>query len=101
LFLPSASRKHRNTNGALSPRLINAIVEHIAVEANNGLPEEEQIHLHPHMFRHTHAYQILKKGRSLTYVQKRLGHQSMNYLALYTQMPEGEEKELLDEAEFK
>lgn len=101
LFLPSASRKHRNTSGTLSPRLINAIVEHVAQEANKGMQAEEHIHLHPHMFRHTHAYQILKKGRSLTYVQKRLGHQSMNYLALYTQMPEGEEKELLDEAEFK
>ncbi len=101
LFLPSKSRKHRNTNGRLSPRLINVIVEHIANVANQGLPNEEQIKLHPHMLRHTHAYQILKKGRSLPYLQKRLGHQSMNYLALYAQMPEIEEKELLDNAEFK
>lgn len=100
-FLPSSSRKHRNQTGNLSPRSINAIVEHIATEANKGVPSEELIKLHPHMFRHTHAYQILKKGRSLPYLQKRLGHQSMNYLALYTQMPESEEKELLDGAEFK
>mgnify|MGYP001601465083 CR=1 FL=1 len=45
--------------------------------------------------------QIFIKGKSLTSLQKRLGHQSMNYLALYTQMPEQEEKELLDGAEFK
>ena len=53
------------------------------------------------MFRHTHAYQVLKKGRSLTYLQKRLGHQSMHYLALYAQMPETEEKQLLNDAEYK
>ena len=53
------------------------------------------------MLRHTHAYQVLKTGRSLPYVQKRLGHQSLNYLSLYTQMPESEELQLLDEAEFK
>ncbi len=101
LFLPSSSRKHRNRTGKLAPRTINAIVKNIAAEANKGFPQEDHIQLHPHMFRHTHAYQILKKGRSLTYLQKRLGHLSMNYLALYTQMPEGEERELLDEAEFK
>ncbi len=101
LFLPSASRKHRNTNGRLSPRSINVIVEHIAEFASQGLSKEEKIKLYPHMLRHTHAYQILKKGRSLPYLQKRLGHQSMNYLALYAQMPEMEEKDLLDEAEFK
>jgi site-specific recombinase XerD len=100
-FLPSSSRKHRNTTGQLSVRSINVIVEQIAETANQNLPPEEQIKVHPHMFRHTHAYQILKKGKSLTYLQKRLGHQSMNYLALYTQMPEQEEKELLDGAEFK
>lgn len=101
LFLPSASRKHRNTSGKLSVRSINVIVEQIAETANLNLPAEELIRVHPHMFRHTHAYQILKKGNSLTYLQKRLGHQSMNYLALYTQMPEQEEKELLNGAEFK
>ncbi|MCD4655609.1 tyrosine-type recombinase/integrase [bacterium] len=101
LFLPSSSRKHRNKTCGMAPRTINAIVKNIATEANKGLSEENQIQLHPHMFQHTHAYQILKKDRSLPYLQKRLGHQSMNYLALYTQMPEGEEKELLDGAEFK
>ncbi|HLC17291.1 MAG TPA: tyrosine-type recombinase/integrase [Thermodesulfovibrionia bacterium] len=100
LFLPSASRKHRNQNGRLSPRLINVIVSNIEKETNKNLPKEEHIKLHPHIFRHTHAYQILKHGRSLPYLQKRLGHQSMNFLALYAQMPETEEMELLNGAEF-
>jgi integrase len=60
LFLPSSSRKHRNRTVRLSPRTINAIGENMAKEANKGLPEEEHIKLHPLMFRHTHAYQILK-----------------------------------------
>lgn len=101
LFLPTASRNHRNRTGKLSPRTINVIVDRISAEANKSLPPEERITVHPHMFRHAHAYRILKKGRSLAYLQKRLGHQSMNYLALYAQMPEGEEKTLLDDAEFR
>ena len=100
-FLPSASRRHRNADGRLAPRSINFIVDQVCDAANKGLPPEEHIKLHPHMFRHTHAYQILKKGRSLPYLQKRLGHQSMHYLALYAQMPELEEEELLNGAEFK
>lgn len=101
LFLPSRSREHRNQSGRLSPRSVNAIVKQIETAANEGLPPETRMKLHPHKFRHTHAYQILKKGRSLPYLQKRLGHQSMNYLALYAQMPEKEEQQLLDDAEFK
>lgn len=101
LFLPSASRRHRNRSGSLSPRSINAIVAQIQTAANEGLSSKDRIKLTPHKFRHTHAYQILKKGRSLPYLQKRLGHQSMNYLALYAQMPEKEEQKLLDDAEFK
>lgn len=62
-FLPSSSRKHRIHTGKLSPRSINVTVENIAAEANKGLPPEEQIKFHPYLFRHTHAYQILKKGR--------------------------------------
>ena len=101
LFLPSGARKHRNQNGRLSPRVINVIVSNIEKEANKDLPEEEHLKLHPHVFRHTHAYQVLKNGRSLPYLQKRLGHQSMNFLALYAQMPETEEMELLNTSEFK
>ena len=100
-FLPSVSKKHRNQTGYLATRSVNAIIKKVADTANRGLPEAEQLRVHPHMFRHTHAYQVLKKGRSLTYLQKRLGHQSMHFLSLYTQMQEEEEQELLDDAEFK
>lgn len=101
LFLPSSSRKHRNQTGKLSARSINAIIDHVTREANKNLSAADRIDLHPHNFRHTHAYKLLEEGRSLTYIQKRLGHQSMTYLVLYTQMPENKETELLDKAEFK
>jgi len=100
LFLPSAHRSHLNRSGCLSPSTISAIVQKVANAVNEELSPEQHIKLHPHMFRHTHAYQILKTGKNLAYLQKRLGHQSFKYLALYAQMPEDEEKELVDNAEF-
>lgn len=100
-FLPSVSKKHRNQTGYLATRSVNAIIKKVTETTNRGLPATEKLQVHPHMFRHTHAYQVLKKGRSLTYLQKRLGHQSMHFLSLYAQMTVEEEQELLDEAEFK
>lgn len=32
------------------------------------------IKLHPHMFRHTHATELIRSGWDMSYVQKRLGH---------------------------
>ncbi len=100
-FLPSSSKKHRNKTGHLSTRSINEIIKRIAEVANKGCSKEDAIKAHPNMFRHTHAYQLLKNDRGLPYLQKRLGHKNLNFIALYTQMPEEEELELLNETEFR
>ncbi len=33
--------------------------------------------VHPHMFRHTHATELIRSGMGMEWVQKRLGHQSV------------------------
>ena len=35
------------------------------------------VHAHPHLLRHTHATQLLRSGMDAAYVQKRLGHASV------------------------
>ena len=42
-----------------------------------GLP----LHFSPHCLRHTYASLMLQQGESLTYVQRQLGHASINLTA--------------------
>lgn len=99
LLLPSSSRKRGPGQGRLSATAINRIVARIAAEANACLPETERFTVHPHRLRHTHAYRLLQKGQDLVLVQRRLGHRSMTYLSLYTQLPDEMERAIIDDIE--
>ena len=39
------------------------------------------IALHAHLFRHTHATDLLRQGWELSYIQKRLGHSNIQTTA--------------------
>jgi integrase/recombinase XerD len=39
--------------------------------------QKSNIQAHPHLLRHTHATELLRNGMDATYVQKRLGHASV------------------------
>lgn len=41
------------------------------------LNKKTGIAINPHMFRHTHATELIREGMGMAYVQKRLGHQSI------------------------
>lgn len=43
----------------------------------NRLKRKTGIAIHPHMLRHTHATELIRKGMPMAYVQKRLGHASI------------------------
>jgi site-specific recombinase XerD len=101
LFLASGSRRRSEDQGKLSVRAINSIIAKLETEANAHLNPDKQFRVQPHTLRHTHAYHLLESGRDLAYIQKRLGHQSMQFLVRYTQMPEAQEAEMLDTIEFK
>jgi integrase/recombinase XerD len=47
------------------------------------ISKELGFHLHPHLFRHTFATRLLKKGVNLTTVSKICGHQSVHVTAQY------------------
>lgn len=99
LFLPPRSRKRGPGNGQLSTKAIERILEKLSREASAHLPEDQKFLARPHMLRHTHAYRLLEKGKSESYIKERLGHQTMNYVARYTKMPESEEMALIDSLE--
>ncbi len=100
LFLPVGTRRRDNVSGTAS-RTINYIVKSFLKEANALFPADEALKiqdLHPHVFRHTHAYNVLKRS-SVAYVQKRLGHKRSDLVVRYAQMPEEDEREILERIE--
>ena len=50
---------------------------HAIQDLFNRLSKKSGVHVTPHMFRHTHATELIKAGWDSSYVQKRLGHSSV------------------------
>lgn len=48
-----------------------------AMDLFNRIKRKTGIAIHPHMLRHTHATELIREGMSMAYVQKRLGHASI------------------------
>ena len=42
-----------------------------------GLRKKTGIDVNPHLLRHTHATELIRQGMDMAYVQKRLGHSSI------------------------
>ena len=51
---------------------------------HHKLKKYKKIHLHPHLFRHTHASLLIEKGISTEAVSRRLGPVSYTHLTLPT-----------------
>ncbi len=47
------------------------------MELFRRLKRKTGIAIHPHLFRHTHATDLIREGMEMAYVQKRLGHTSI------------------------
>ena len=103
IFLPAGGKARRGESTGLSSRSINLIVKSFLRDANARLPIDEQLkpeELHPHAFRHTHAYKLIAKS-NIAQVQKRLGHKRPDLVVRYAQMPEAEEMLLVNDIEQK
>lgn len=53
------------------------------------------IHITPHMFRHTFATKLLEKDVDIRYIQKILGHSSISITQIYTHVTSSKQKEIL------
>ena len=66
------------------------------------LKKKTGIHVYPHLFRHTHATELLKAGMDIYRVSKRLGHSSISTtLNIYGHLTEQDLKTVIDSEEQK
>ena len=91
LFLTAASSAVRASDGRLSLRTFNLILEQIGRwhDAEQRDPARHISPLRPHDLRHTFAFQLAKVTGANTYeLERRLGHRSQRYIQRYTNPPE-------------
>lgn len=63
-----------------------------------SLSKKTGIHLYPHLFRHTHATELIRAGLDMVLVQKRLGHASVQTtINTYVHLTDADMREKLQE----
>ncbi len=91
LFLSAEGAPARRTDGRLSVRAVNLLLERIGRwhDAEATDPVRQISPLRPHDLRHTFAYRLAAEtGKDAYELERRLGHGSQRYIQRYTNPPE-------------
>lgn len=85
------------TNHFFINKLGTRLSEHSVRIMINRLTNQLQLsqHITPHMFRHTFATQLLENDVDIRYIQRILGHSSINTTQIYTHVSSNKQKEIL------
>lgn len=86
------------TGKPLKPTKAREIINRIAAQANASLPEEEHIHVTPHILRHTFLRKIANE-KSVHYALEAAGHRSDRYIWRYVKPDRQTLAEAIDELE--
>ena len=78
-----------NRNQRLSEQSVRIILKNVENQINS------QIHITPHMFRHSMATFLLEEDVDIRYIQKILGHSSITTTQIYTHVTSSKQKEIL------
>lgn len=86
--LPSRLNTKKNASLRLTPRSIQRIVKHYAIQA--GIVKD----VHPHTLRHSFATDLLRNGADIRSVQTLLGHSSITTTQIYTHITNEQLREI-------
>lgn len=78
-----------NRYGRLSEQSVRNIIKKLEKQINSD------IHITPHMFRHTMATMLLEEDVDIRYIQRILGHSSITTTQIYTHVTSSKQKEIL------
>ena len=76
-------------NSPLSDQAIRRMIKKYCTLANI------ELHITPHMFRHTFATSLLESDVDIRYIQEILGHSSINTTEIYTHVSNVKQKDIL------
>ena len=76
---------------------IDGMLRKLAGLANVNLPEDEQIHLHAHVLRHTALKSMMKKG-GWNYAMRMSGNVSSRHLDRYTNPLDSDYEQVVEDA---
>lgn len=78
-----------NRHDRLSEQSVRTIITNLEKQINSP------IHITPHMFRHSVATLLLEEDVDIRYIQRILGHSSINTTQIYTHVTSSKQKEIL------
>lgn len=78
-----------NRHDRLSEQSVRTIIKNLEKQINSP------IHITPHMFRHSVATLLLEEDVNIRYIQRILGHSSINTTQIYTHVTSSKQKEIL------
>ncbi len=78
-----------NRKQRLSEQSVRSIIKNLENQINSD------IHITPHMFRHSVATLLLEEDVDIRYIQKILGHSSITTTQIYTHVTSSKQKEIL------
>ena len=78
-----------NRKMRLSEQSVRTIIQNLEKQINSDM------HITPHMFRHSVATMLLEEDVDIRYIQKILGHSSITTTQIYTHVTSAKQKEIL------